>query len=101
MSNSYLDKVIETIPRFAERISLFTRKIRLAQYADGSIYDYRIKISQAILYLKKLPNDMGLKVPGGLVLPRVRKTKTYTYYYTYYYCCPIKNKNGEFRFISC
>ena len=84
----------------------------MTQYADSTIYSYRLKISQAVLYLKKLPDDftqadvddyltmlldrncyslsffkhtvfglkdyykyMGLKEPGGLVLPRVRKPK--------------------------
>ena len=112
MSNTYLDKAIEAVPRFAERISLFTKKLRLAQYADSTIYSYRLKISQAVLYLGKLPDKftqtdvddyltmlldrncyslsffkhtvfglkdyykyMGLKEPGGLVLPRVRKPK--------------------------
>ena len=92
--------------------SLFTKKLRLAQYADSTIYSYRLKISQAVLYLGKLPDKftqtdvddyltmlldrncyslsffkhsvfglkdyykyMGLKEPGGLVLPRVRKPK--------------------------
>ena len=91
---------------------MFTKKLRLAQYADSSIYNYRLKISQAALYLKKLPDNftqadvddyltmlldrncyslsffkhtvfgmkdyykyMGLKEPGGLVLPKVRKPK--------------------------
>ena len=112
MPNTYLDKAIEAVPEFKERISLFTQKLRLAQYADGSIYHYRLKIAQAVLYLKKLPDKftqedidiylsmllsrnrysishykhtifglkdyykyMGLKEPGGLVLPKVRKAK--------------------------
>ena len=112
MPNTYLDKAIEAVPKFEERISLFTKKLRLAQYADSTIYSYRLKISQAVLYLKKLPDNftqadvddyltmlldrncyslsffkhsvfglkdyykyMGLKEPGGLVLPRVRKPK--------------------------
>ena len=29
----------------------------MAQYADSTIYNYRLKISQAVLYLKKLPDD--------------------------------------------
>ena len=29
----------------------------MAQYADGSIYHYRLKIAQAVLYLKKFPDD--------------------------------------------
>ena len=53
MPNTYLDRAIEAVPKFGERISLFTKKLRLAQYADGSIYDYRLKISQAVLYLNK------------------------------------------------
>ena len=57
MPNTYLDKAIAAVPKFGERISLFTKKLRLAQYADGSIYDYRLKISQAVLYLNKLPDD--------------------------------------------
>lgn len=47
MPNTYLDKAIEAVPEFKERISLFTQKFRLAQYADGNIYDYRLKIAQA------------------------------------------------------
>ena len=112
MPNTYLDKAIAAIPKFEERISLFTKKLRLAQYADSTIYSYHLKISQAVLYLKKLPDNftqadvddyltmlldrncyslsffkhtvfglkdyykyMGLKEPGGLVLPKVRKPK--------------------------
>ena len=112
MPNNTLDRAIEAVPNFEERISLFTKKLRLAQYADSSIYNYRLKIAQAVLYLKKLPDDftqadvddylsmlldrnrytishfkhtvfglknyyeyMGLKEPGGLVLPKVRKPK--------------------------
>lgn len=57
MSKTYLDKAIEAVPKFNTRISLFTQKLRLAQYADASIYDYRLKISQAVLFIKKLPED--------------------------------------------
>ena len=32
------------------RIKLFTEKMRIAQYADNSIYDYRLKIAQAVLH---------------------------------------------------
>ena len=46
MANNTLDKVIAAVPKFGDRISLFTKKLRLAQYADGSIYDYRLKIAQ-------------------------------------------------------
>jgi hypothetical protein len=29
----------------------------LAQYADSTIYSYRLKISLAVLFLEKLPDD--------------------------------------------
>ena len=51
MYKTILHKAIEAVPKFEERISLFTKKLRLAQYADGTIYDYRLKISQVVLYL--------------------------------------------------
>lgn len=112
MSNTTLDKAVAAVPKFGDRISLFTKKLRLAQYADSSIYDYRLKIAQTVLLFKKLPGEftqadidyylsrvlnkernslsffkhavsglqayykvMGLKEPGGLVLPKVRKPK--------------------------
>ena len=56
MPKNILDKAIEAVPRFGDRISLFTKKLRLAQYADSTIYSYRLKISQAVLYLEKLPD---------------------------------------------
>jgi hypothetical protein len=37
MPNTYLDKAIEAVPKFEERISLFTKKLRLAQYADSTL----------------------------------------------------------------
>ena len=46
MANNTLDKVIAALPKFGDSISLFTKKLRLAQYADNSIYDYRLKIAQ-------------------------------------------------------
>ena len=49
MSNTYLDKAIEAVPELGNRISLFTKKLRLAQYADNTIYSYRLKMSQAVL----------------------------------------------------
>ena len=57
MPNTTLDKAIAAVPKFRDRISLFTKKLRLAQYADGSIYDYRLKIAQAVLFFKKLPEE--------------------------------------------
>ncbi len=80
MPNNTLDKAIAAVPKFGERINfvdllrtsaitkrawmalglasvgLFTKKLLLAQYADSTIYDYRLKISQAVLYLNKLPD---------------------------------------------
>ncbi len=50
MPNTTLDKAIAVVPKFGDRISLFTKKLRLAQYADNSIYDYRLKIAQAVLF---------------------------------------------------
>ena len=52
-----MDKAIAAVPKFRDRISLFTQKLRLAQYADSSIYDYRLKIAQAVLFFKKLPEE--------------------------------------------
>ena len=46
MTNTTLDKEIAAVPKFGDSISLFTKKLRLAQYADNSIYDYRLKIAQ-------------------------------------------------------
>ena len=57
MPNTTLDKAIAAIPKFRDRISFFTKKLRLAQYADSSIYDYRLKIAQAVLFFKKLPEE--------------------------------------------
>ena len=57
MSNTILDKAIAAVPKFGNRIELFTKKLHLAQYADNSIYDYRLKIAQAALFYKKLPDD--------------------------------------------
>ena len=57
MPNTTLDKAIAVVPKFGDRISLFTKKLRLAQYADGSIYDYRLKIAQAVLFFNKLPEE--------------------------------------------
>ena len=46
MTNTTLDKVIAAVPKFGDSISLFTKKQRLAQNADNSIYDYRLNIAQ-------------------------------------------------------
>ena len=57
MPNTTLDKAIAAVPKFRDRISLFTKKLLLAQYADNSIYDYRLKIAQAVLFFNKLPEE--------------------------------------------
>ena len=57
MPKNTLDKAIAAIPNFGTRIKLFTEKMRIAQYADNSIYDYRLKIAQAVLFFNKLPEE--------------------------------------------
>lgn len=52
MSNTYLDMAIEAVPKF-EKL-LFTKKLCLAQYADSTIYSYRLKISQEYIKRQKL-----------------------------------------------
>ena len=63
MTNTTLDKAIAAVPKFRDRISLFTKKLRLAQYADGSIYDYRLKIAQALLSIINQPSIVGETKP--------------------------------------
>ena len=38
------------MPEFENRIYRFDKKLRIAQYAEHSIYDYKLKIAQAALY---------------------------------------------------
>ena len=57
MSKTFIDKACAVVPNLENRISLFHKKLRLAQYAEQSIYDYKLKIAQAALYLQKLPDD--------------------------------------------
>ena len=57
MNKNTLNMAIEAVSGYGDRISLFTKKLRMAQYADSTIYSYRLKISQAVLYLGKLPDD--------------------------------------------
>ena len=55
MANNTLDKAIAAIPNFGKRIKLFTEKLRIAQYADNSIYDYRnCSVKSVIADSKKL-----------------------------------------------
>ena len=49
MTNTTLDKAIAAVPKFRDRISLFTKKLRLAQYADSYIYVHHLKIAQTLL----------------------------------------------------
>ena len=46
MPNTTLDKATDFV-KFRDRISLFTEKLHLAQYADGYIYVHHLKIAQA------------------------------------------------------
>ena len=57
MSKSYIDKACAVVPEFENRIYRFDKKLRIAQYAEHSIYDHKLKIAQAALYLQKLPDD--------------------------------------------
>ena len=57
MSKTFIDKACAVVPEFENRIYRFDKKLRIAQYAEHSIYDYKLKIAQAALYLKKLPDD--------------------------------------------
>ena len=49
MPNTTLDKAIAAVPKFRDRISLFTKKLRLRQYSDCCIYVHHLKIAQAQL----------------------------------------------------
>ena len=62
MPNTTLDKATDFV-KFRNRISLFTKKPHLAQYADGSIYDYRLKIAQALLSIINQPSIVGETKP--------------------------------------
>ena len=41
MSKSYIDKAWAVVPEFENRISRFDKKLRMAQYAERSIYEYK------------------------------------------------------------
>ena len=57
MSKTFIDKAYAVVPEFENRISRFDKKLRIAQYAEHSIYDYNLKIAQAVIYIQKLPDD--------------------------------------------
>ena len=46
---TYFVRRFATVPKFRDRISLFTKKLRLAQYSDGCIYVHHLKIAQTLL----------------------------------------------------
>ena len=48
MTNTTLDKAIAAVFKFKDRISLFTQKLSLTQYADECIYDYRLKFTSRL-----------------------------------------------------
>ena len=50
MSKSYIDKACAIVPEFENRIYRFDKKLRIAQYAEHSIYNYKLKIAQAVIY---------------------------------------------------
>ena len=43
MSKTFIDKACAVVPEFENRISRFDKKLRIAQYAEHSIYDYKLK----------------------------------------------------------
>ena len=45
MPNTYLDKAIEAVPELGNRISLFTKKLRLAQYVNHH-FDVNLIVSK-------------------------------------------------------
>ena len=51
MSKTFIDKVCAVVPEFENRIYRFDKKLRIAQYAEHSIYDYKLKIAQAVIYI--------------------------------------------------
>ena len=59
MPNTTLDKAIAAVPKFRDRISLFTKELRLAQYADGSIVTVRwspsLQIQKNFVPLQRAP----------------------------------------------
>ena len=57
MSKTFIDKACAVVPEFENRIYRFDKKLRIAQYAEHSIYDYKLKIAQAVIYIQKLPDD--------------------------------------------
>ena len=46
MSKSFIDKAYAVVPEFENRISRFDKKLRIAQYAEHSIYDYKLKMGR-------------------------------------------------------
>ena len=102
MSNTILDKAIAAVPKFGNRIELFTKKLHLAQYADNSIYDYRLKIAQAALFYKKLPDDFTQDDIEGYLSMLIDKQRYSVSYFKhmvfglkiYYKVMGIKQPNG-------
>ena len=46
MSKTFIDKAYAVVPEFENRISRFDKKLRIAQYAEHSIYDYKLKMGR-------------------------------------------------------
>ena len=62
MPNTTLDKATDFV-KFRDRISLFTKKPHLTQYADGCIYVHHLKIAQALLSIINQPSIVGETKP--------------------------------------
>ena len=85
MSKTFIDKACAVVPNLENRISLFHKKLRLAQYAEHSIYDYKLKIAQAALYLQKLPDDFTQDDVEGYLSSLLDQKQIDTYLSTHIY----------------
>ena len=79
MSKSYIDKACAVVPEFENRISRFDKKLRIAQYAEHSIYDYKLKIAQAVIYIHELRDDLTQdNIEEGLLSLQAKHTSYIT-----------------------
>lgn len=76
--STIIDKAIFAVPEYGNRISLFIKKLRIAQYSEGTITNYCHHVSKAVEYLKKIPDDFTqadiddyLTSPCSLTIPGI------------------------------
>lgn len=55
--STIINKEIFTVPEYGNSISLFIKKLHLAQYAEGTIINYCYHIPKAVEYFKRTPDD--------------------------------------------